>query len=172
MQRKRAISIILAIATVAASTVMIPFNAVALIPDSQTLNTKTLDTIASSTNKDSSQIDVGQLPNDIAVNNQTNIICVANLGSNTVSVINGTTNSLITDVHVGIRPIFVVVNPHTHIAYVANSGYATVSTTERVSASALSTNNASTLWINKQHVNQSTLSMYQSVKSIEHGAAS
>ena len=50
-------------------------------------------------------IRVGDRPVDIAVNPATNLIYVANSGSNTTSVIDGSTNKLVRDIQVGAFPL-------------------------------------------------------------------
>ena len=64
---------------------------------------------------------------DIAVNPVTNVIYVANYGSDTVSVIDGTTNAT-TTIPVGKRPGHIAVNPVTNKIYVSHefSGSVTV----------------------------------------------
>ncbi len=66
-------------------------------------------------------IPVGQVPEGVAVNPNTNTIYVANNGSNNVSVINGNTNQVIATIPVGQWPYGVAVNPNTNTIYVANN---------------------------------------------------
>ena len=65
-------------------------------------------------------VSVGDNPEGVAVNPNTNTIYVANFQSNTTSVINGTTNNVMDDLTVGEGPDGVAVNPNTNTIYVAN----------------------------------------------------
>jgi YVTN family beta-propeller protein/VCBS repeat-containing protein len=72
-------------------------------------------------------IPVGSLPEGVAVNPVTNLVYVANLGSNTVSVIDGETSKIAAKpIPVGTRPWGVAVNPATNRVYVTNLGSNTV----------------------------------------------
>jgi YVTN family beta-propeller protein len=70
---------------------------------------------------------VDSIPTSIAINPNTNMIYVANYGSNTTSIINGTTNSVVSAIDVGDTPDSIAVNPNTNMIYLANFGSNTVS---------------------------------------------
>jgi YVTN family beta-propeller protein len=65
-------------------------------------------------------IQVGDSPQGIAVNPNTNRIYVTNYSSNSVSVIDGDTNTVIDTIAVGNAPQGIAVNPVTNKIYVAN----------------------------------------------------
>lgn len=67
-------------------------------------------------------IPVGNSPAGVAVDTGTNLIYVADQGSDTLSVIDGTTNTVSATVPVGPRPVGVVVDPATHRVYVVIAG--------------------------------------------------
>ena len=67
-------------------------------------------------------IRVGNGPASAVVDDEANIVYVANSGSNNVSVIDGSTDTVVASVGVGISPRGLGVNKITKIAYVANSG--------------------------------------------------
>lgn len=82
-------------------------------------------------------------PYAIAVNPQTDMIYIANIGLNTVSVVNGLTNTIITTIKVGALPHALAVNSITNTIYVAgdsgavsviNGATNTVTTTINVKA--------------------------------------
>jgi YVTN family beta-propeller protein len=79
------------------------------------------------TNTTVTNVPVGKNPSSISINPNTNLVYVANTGSNTTSVINGTINRVVADITVGDFPASVSVDPHTNLVYVANSGSNTVS---------------------------------------------
>src|SRR3990167_862997 len=62
----------------------------------------------------------GRYPKAIGVNPGTNLIYVANEGSNNVSVIDGAANKVIETIQVGMYPKAAGVNPETNLIYVAN----------------------------------------------------
>ena len=70
---------------------------------------------------------VGQGPNDVSVNPNTNRIYITNFKSNSVSIIDGKNGRVVSTIPVGIVPQGVTVNPRTNLAYVANSNSNTVS---------------------------------------------
>jgi YVTN family beta-propeller protein len=72
-------------------------------------------------------ITVGNSPQDVSVNPDTNKAYVANYDDNTVSVIDGRTNKVLSTINVGNTPYGVSVNPDTNMAYVANRNNGTVS---------------------------------------------
>ncbi|TAK33738.1 MAG: YncE family protein [Chloroflexota bacterium] len=67
-----------------------------------------------------STITVGASPDGVAVNPTTNLVYVANSGSNSVSVINGTTRAVVATIAVGTNPKGVAANPNTNRIYVTN----------------------------------------------------
>jgi YVTN family beta-propeller protein len=69
----------------------------------------------------------GKDPFAVAVNPNTNMIYLANNGSDTVSVIDGKTNSVVKNIMVGTGPSYVSVNPNTDMVYVTNFDSDTVS---------------------------------------------
>ena len=68
-------------------------------------------------------VEVGDGPWAIAINPGTNLIYVANIGSDTVSVIDGSTSSVVATVDVGSGPSAIAVNPSTNLIYVINTIY-------------------------------------------------
>jgi YVTN family beta-propeller protein len=72
-------------------------------------------------------VPVGDAPNSVAVNPNTNLLYVTHRTLNTTSVIDGTTNSVVADMAVGTEPSSVAVNPNTNLIYVANIGSHNVS---------------------------------------------
>ena len=86
-----------------------------------------------------SNVTVGTLPYAVAVNPNTNMVYVANSGSNTVSVINGTTNTVVQNVTVGISPYGIAVNPNITMIYVANYDSNTVSVIDGTTNSVVQT---------------------------------
>ena len=99
----------------------------------------TLSVIDGSTNDIIDTITVGLSTNQVAFDQNTNRIYVANPGSGTVSVIDGFTNSLIAEIPVGVTsrsgPVKPVVNPNTSLIYVTNQGDVTVSVIDGVPGS-------------------------------------
>jgi YVTN family beta-propeller protein len=65
---------------------------------------------------------VGNRPNGIAVNPNTNMIYVANTDSNTVSVLNGSNDEILTNILVDNQPYAVAVNPVKNTVYVTHGG--------------------------------------------------
>jgi YVTN family beta-propeller protein len=65
-------------------------------------------------------VGVSYPPNNIAINNNTNMIYVANKYTSYVSVLNGNTDSIISNISVGM-PGDIAVNPNTNKAYVLDS---------------------------------------------------
>jgi YVTN family beta-propeller protein len=63
----------------------------------------------------------------VAINPATNMVYVANYGSNTTSVIDGSTGAVRGTIAVGGRPYDVAVSPSTNMVYVANSASNTMS---------------------------------------------
>lgn len=84
-----------------------------------------------STNTVTATVPVGSEPYDVAVDPTTDVIYVANAGSDTVSVIDGTTNAVVATVAVGHVPSGIAVDAATHTAYVVNDGSNTVSVISR-----------------------------------------
>ena len=82
----------------------------------------TVSVIDGLTNSVISTISVGNDPQGIAVNPNTNKIYVANQHDSTVSVINGSTNTIVSTIPVGSSPTYVAANPNTNMIYVANTG--------------------------------------------------
>jgi YVTN family beta-propeller protein len=70
---------------------------------------------------------VANSPTGISVDPDTNILYVANAGSNTVSVVDGRTNSIVTNITVGDNPNSLSIDLKAHEVYVANSASNTVS---------------------------------------------
>lgn len=66
-------------------------------------------------------VNVGTLPFDLAINETTNKIYVVNRNSDSVSVIDGVTNTVIKTISVGTTPTKITVNPATNRIYVANT---------------------------------------------------
>ncbi len=94
----------------------------------QKLHEKTLDEISKQSSEQNPHIPVGNTPQDIVINEQTNTIYVANQVDNTVSVINGINNTKIgNDIQVGEAPKALGVNPKTNTIYVVNTDDSTVS---------------------------------------------
>jgi len=98
-----------------------------------------LSVIDGSTNDIIDTITVGLGTSQVAFDQNTNRIYVANQGSATVSVIDGSTNSVIAEIPVGITsrssPFKPVVNPNTSLIYVTNQGDVTVSVIDGVPGS-------------------------------------
>src|SRR4051812_38569318 len=74
------------------------------------LHDYSLDNVVNQNNIGSPQINVGDKPIKLAINQQTNMVYVANSDSDSISVINGTTNEKIKDILVGKGPSHVKVN--------------------------------------------------------------
>jgi YVTN family beta-propeller protein len=81
----------------------------------------------------------GRDPEGVAVNPSTNLIYVANEGSDNVSVIDGASNAVVTTVAVGSYPWGVAVNPSTNLIYVANEGSDNVSVIDGASNAVVAT---------------------------------
>jgi len=86
----------------------------------------TVSVINGQTNNVVATISVGNGPDGVGVNPETDMIYVANWGNNTVNVINGQTNNVVAIISVGNEPDAVGVNPTTDMIYVANWGNNTV----------------------------------------------
>ncbi len=71
-------------------------------------------------------IDTGQQPMAVAVNEATNKAYIVNHNSNSVAVIDGKTRTVIATVKTGAGPESIAVNPLTNRVYVANSGESSV----------------------------------------------
>jgi YVTN family beta-propeller protein len=69
-----------------------------------------------------SEIPVDKSPMVVAINPKTNILYVANFGSDTVSVIDGKTERVLTTLHVIPSPAGIAVNPLTNKIYAINAG--------------------------------------------------
>jgi YVTN family beta-propeller protein len=96
----------------------------------ETLHDRRLSEVVTQTRRsqEGPQIDVGDYPTKIAVNEDTNKAYVANYDSGTVSVIDGDSDTKIgEDIPVGGSPVDIAVNEDTEIAYVANEGSDSVS---------------------------------------------
>lgn len=65
--------------------------------------------------------ELGSKPLTIAINPSSNLIYVANEGSNDISVIDGTTNQVVNTINVEIRPQIIGINPVINQIYVTNS---------------------------------------------------
>ena len=65
-------------------------------------------------------IKVGDGPNEVAVNPDTNMVYVINQRSDSLSVIDGSTNNVVKTIDVGDFPAGVAVNPNTNMVYVTN----------------------------------------------------
>lgn len=76
---------------------------------------------------------------DLAVNEATRFVYVANDGSNVLNVVNGATNTLATSVSVGNAPSDVAVNPATNCVFVANEGSNSVSVVSGVTNAVVDT---------------------------------
>jgi len=108
---------------------------VAVNPDTNTVyvtggtGVNNVQVINGTTNTVTTTIPVGSTPIGVAVDNETNMVYVANRGDNTVSVINGTTNTVTTTISAGIGndPVGVAVNPVINTVFVANANSNTVS---------------------------------------------
>lgn len=96
---------------------------------------------------------VGTSPDAVAVNPMTNVVYVANRGSNSVMAINGITSAVTATVAVGSNPYAVAVNPVTNMVYTANRSAASVSvingSTNAVTATVTVGNSPSAVVVNE-----------------------
>jgi uncharacterized protein len=74
----------------------------------------------------SQNIEIGQQPMAIAVNESTNKVYIVNHNSSSVTVIGGKTRAVSSTVKTGSGPEAIAVNPRTNRIYVANSGNSTI----------------------------------------------
>jgi YVTN family beta-propeller protein len=89
----------------------------------QSLHDKTLDEVVNQTSglDESAQIEVGDNPRSIHINEKTNTIYIVNFLSDSVSVISGENNTRIKDIPVGNGPVDIAINEFTDKVYVANA---------------------------------------------------
>ena len=71
-------------------------------------------------------LEVGETPEGVAVDTNTNMIYLANAGGDYVSVISGSTNTLTQNLTVGQGPEDVAVNPQTNTVYAAGPGISVI----------------------------------------------
>jgi YVTN family beta-propeller protein len=91
------------------------------------LLSNSLSVISGENNTKIKDIDVGDRPSDIGINELTDIIYVLNYVSRSLSVISVENNTKIKDIDVGFSPSSIGINDYTNTVYVANKGSKSIS---------------------------------------------